>query len=406
MRDRDKAEALRLRNQARRKREQAQEDARKKAEVREVQIKNALARTLVPAVVVPMDSWGQRINKLAPRAYQDPAFRAAVDRLKVFPPVRPLEDWSPKGKSVTTVFRSLCEHVLAKFPMPGHFWEVFFATDARVRDIFMPIVAAAARGESLFKLCQIYGLPLTRAMCHDFLNSRGEESLLAALRWVQIRALGGDRRLHQTCMHTHIASTLHSKEDEVFWLTVIQWLIQNPMLDRDKIAPLVDYIRFRRQRDATFSMKGRGALALLRAMEEWHGDLAHAKLAKNKVFVPSGISGAEYSVPFRLASGAQITETWRVFEILSARELLDEGKAMSHCVYSYSQSIERGTVSIWSVTKEDNTGNWRMLTVEVINQTRSVVQARGRFNYKADLRSFQILNRWAGANNLTLSSYL
>jgi hypothetical protein len=37
---------------------------------------------------------------------------------------------------------------------------------------------------------------------------------------------------------------------------------------------------------------------------------------------------------------------------------------------------------------------------------KTVRQARGRFNHKADLPSFQVLNRWAQANNLTLSSYL
>ena len=78
---------------------------------------------------------------------------------------------------------------------------------------------------------------------------------------------------------------------------------------------------------------------------------------------------------------------------------------MGHCVYSYAGRVERREVSIWAVTMKDGlgeTGRWAMLTVEVQNDTRRIVQARGRFNRAATPREIGVLSRWAKLNELEL----
>jgi hypothetical protein len=58
------------------------------------------------------------------------------------------------------------------------------------------------------------------------------------------------------------------------------------------------------------------------------------------------------------------------------------------------------------MTLEDGrgaTGTWAMLTIEVRNELRRVVQARGRFNRQPTSAEHHVLTRWAGVNRLTMA---
>jgi hypothetical protein len=58
------------------------------------------------------------------------------------------------------------------------------------------------------------------------------------------------------------------------------------------------------------------------------------------------------------------------------------------------------------MTLEDGrgeTGVWAMLTIEVRNEIRRVVQARGRFNRTATSEEHAVLMRWAGMNGLEVA---
>ena len=80
---------------------------------------------------------------------------------------------------------------------------------------------------------------------------------------------------------------------------------------------------------------------------------------------------------------------------------------MAHCVFSYHGRIAEGYTSIWSLTMEDGqgeTGNWALLTIEVHNNTRDIVQVRGRFNRAPTREEMLIVQRWAGENNLRIST--
>ncbi|HEY2370672.1 MAG TPA: PcfJ domain-containing protein [Polyangiaceae bacterium] len=79
---------------------------------------------------------------------------------------------------------------------------------------------------------------------------------------------------------------------------------------------------------------------------------------------------------------------------------------MGHCVYSYGGAVQSGMTSIWIMTMEDGqgpTGRWAMLTIEVRNQTRAIVQARGRFNRMPTNDERTILARFAAQNGLTVT---
>lgn len=333
----------------------------------------------------------------APRLI-DPTYAPALYWMSKLEWVRPLTDWKPRGKGRETVFRSLAEHLLAKYPMPALLWNAFFERSA---EQLHPFVGFVAGGGSLFKAVQqdLLPVPLTKRMCHDLMNLPAER-FTSAVRRVLVKAHGGDLRLHQAWMATHVGEQIQTREEEDFWVTVLHWFAANPMLDSAQISPLIDFIAFRRRDNPAFSMKGRSPLAMLRGMHLWHGDLAKEKAIKGIIFQPSGFEGKTYLHKVRLEHGGTHEESWKVTEITCSKGLAAEGRAQKHCVYSYAWRIEDGKVSIWSMTCDDE----RRLTIEVQNESGRIVQARGKHNRMPTSDESRFLIRWAGDNALEIAS--
>jgi hypothetical protein len=327
----------------------------------------------------------------------------ALERLATAPWVRHPSAWKPTGKGRESLFRSLADHLFARYPMPPFLWSAFLAEEAQAQLILVTLHVAA--GGSLFEAVKtgLMPVPLTRRMCHEVLARGGEGGFLTVVRRVQARAAGGNGRLLRAWLTSPAGARLHDREGEAFWQTVLAWLCANPMLPTSEIGPLVDYIAFRRREDPAFSMKHRSVLALMRGMREWHGALARERHTRMRVFKPSGFDPLDLNRSRKDAAGRQVKELWHFREILDSRTLLDEGRAMSHCVYSYAESIERGECSIWTSTLEDGTGHWRRLTIEVRNVSRCIVQARGRFNKAPQALDLIALNVWATRNQLEMA---
>lgn len=379
--------------------------SRKEAEQAKV-VREKLSRREVrrPSGIV-----SREVFRLSPRLLDSPEYALALDYMNLSASfIRPPSDWEPRGKGRETLFRSLAEHLYSKYPMPPFLWSVFFEPEAHVRRVLIHLVTSLAAGNSFIEEVKTGGfpVPLTRKMCHEVLRSPADMRFLEAVRRVQVRTAGGDDRLWKAWIRTRPGQLLGSEADETFWASVIHWLAQNPMLDRAQVGPMTDYIQFRRREDPSFSMKGRSANALFDAMMAWHGELQRAKASAGQVFAPSGFQGAEFDHTRESAKGGLLIEIWRIREILTGKDLAREGSANKHCVYSYARSIETGGTSIWSMTREDNSGNWHALTIEVRNPTKSIVQARGIFNRPSTGPEGNVLVRWADMNRLTVSTRL
>ncbi|MEO6574042.1 MAG: hypothetical protein ABIP89_09395, partial [Polyangiaceae bacterium] len=220
-------------------------------------------------------------------------------------------NWRPRGKGRSSLFRSLVEHVLAKYAVPAVLWTAFFDDNAAA---LTPLVGHVARGGSLYDYVKEgFAVPLTRKMCHDVLGATAEHSFLAAMRRVQVRAAGGDDRLFLAYLAGRQAQRVDTKENELFWQTVIDWLAKQPMLAASEVGPLTDFIANRRLEDPSFEMKGRSAFAMMRAMHAWHGNLSKEQGVKSTIFRASGLEGALYGEYARREGGHEIKEKWRVF---------------------------------------------------------------------------------------------
>jgi hypothetical protein len=149
-------------------------------------------------------------------------------------------------------------------------------------------------------------------------------------------------------------------------------------------------------------MKDRTPEALLRSVADWHRDLGRHRTAPVISWDSSGIA------PYRFVEGQGDNErVFTITELLSSRELIEEGRAMSHCVGSYAHSCVSGRVSIWTLKLLDASGQeTRLLTVEVVNHTRQIVQARGKLNMIPTSDHRAILRRWADSGGPAMSKWL
>jgi hypothetical protein len=410
-------ESRRLRVEVRRELRRQQQARQQEADARELALRAALARPpdssarAVERLLVeePEGPRAQKLGELlGPVAERAPRLVCAntFSALKLMAEadwVRPPSAWQPSGKSQDRLFRSLAEHVLARYPMPPFLWSAFFANEDAVT--LSRVAVHVGAGGSLYQTVRsgLMPVPLTRNMCHELLSRGGGAHFLEAVRRVQVRAAGGDARLLRAWIATRAGGRLHSRADEEFWCTVLAWLTAEPMLPQGEVAPLVDYIEHRRGEAPGFSIKGRSAIAMVRGMQQWHAQLAKEKAATGRAFARSGVQPMDVDRSRRDIRGNRVVEIWHFREILDAKTLADEGRVMGHCVYSYARRIETGECSIWTLTLEDNTGHWRRLTIEVRPALRQIVQAAGRFNRPAEPRDMLALSAWAGRNNLQLS---
>ena len=338
------------------------------------------------------------------------------------------EDWQPDTRNAPRQFGALARHLLTRYAVPGFMDRVWFEGDgeraARHQDWFLHI----GRGQNI----RTADLPfaLTKMAAHWFLLAPDDFSIEAALRWGQIRALGGGESLVRAVIATRLGHDLETLPDPEFWQSVIHFFVNNPMLDMDWIGPMVDFIYDRKfvprevigadeqltilePAEPTFSMKGRTAAALQLRVEAWHRQLAKDTRKSFRQWEPSGIGTYAGAAPDPNTGKAV---RWQIVELLDSAALKAEGKTMHHCVASYDRSCARGQTSIWSMriagTTEETYRN--VMTIAVNNASRTITQAKGRCNKgPGDKRAGDRLNyaplllkQWATQEKLTVPSYV
>jgi hypothetical protein len=310
--------------------------------------------------------------------------------------LRPVEAWRPVSRNPTRQFEHLANHLFAFYSVPCSLKSAWFEADPAEAAIQQEWYVHLGAGGSMRA---IGNLPfrMTKRALHLFASSPSHLKPLEALRWAQIGAIEPDlsrKIMYDLACNEYIRDREHadfwstvvhfvvnnpmlersyigpiigtplgaSFEHEPFWASVIQFLVRHPMLDPDLIGPIVDFIQAQKleaQERAlpgggvergdppppNFSMKSRSLPKLLCHVEEWHEQLARdTRVYTGRNWAPSGIGSLEwqdpeYDPPLR----------WTVHEILEGRELIVEGKRMNHCVASYANNCQRGNTSIWSM---------------------------------------------------------
>jgi hypothetical protein len=339
--------------------------------------------------------------------------------------LRAPEDWRPATHNAHRKFSALARHLLAYYPVPAFFDAAWFegaTAEARRHQAWFRHIGI---GKNIRTAGQ--PIPLTSRAAHLFLQAPADLPIEAALRWGQAQAIGAETRLCRALVATRLSTP---QEDEAFWTSVLHFFVNNPMLDPDQIGPIVDFLHHRRFvfqpvigplgvpiqaiPEPTFSMKGRTVPALLRRVEEWHREL-HRESRKAQLEWEPRPDIAAFDYTERDHEDRPIF-FWTIHELTSRRELQEEGKAMRHCVASYDRSCANGGTSIWSLrvrAPQEEMGR-RVMTIEVQNHRRAVVQARGRCNKTSTARQAGfwlkqapiVLKMWAAREKMTVATHL
>jgi hypothetical protein len=261
-------------------------------------------------------------------------------------------------------------------------------------------------------------LPYTKRMAHLFLQAPDHSTVEMALRWGQVRGLGGSEALASAVAASRLG---RSFENEEFWQTVLHFFVNGPRLDSLHVGPIVDYLydqRFVPQdtlmeegelgrpcpAQPNLTMKGRTQRSLLRQVEEWHQRVRRRPKARPVHWGRSNIGEFQW-VETNGRDEAQ-ARTWTIRELVSSDELFREGLGMRHCVGSYVRACAGRESSIWSMRFENQVRRHRVMTIEVDPKRGLIRQARCRRNTRPVGKAREILERWASQERLTIFKYL
>ncbi|MFN8354814.1 MAG: PcfJ domain-containing protein [Spirosomataceae bacterium] len=340
----------------------------------------------------------QHLEKKCPKWFKETDYLRALVEVGKYRSswIRPLEQWKPNVKSDYERFKELVTYLFAQYPFPNVLNHLFFHSQDHffIRD-FIYLV----QGGSLKQLTT--RIPLTHKMKTEFMKSPEGFRIDEAFRYAQVIGLGGDTLLAHRIAYSWLGR--NETRDERFWEGFLRILIAGGLFNHDKISELIDYVRHELHQSPTYSLKGRTLTSLLRQSDAWHQNLSKTQRKEGLVFWTSALFE-----PFELTEGKEEDElSFKVVELLSNKELADEGNAMKHCVGSYSYYCQKGKTRIVSLRKfKLGVEVERMATIEVDLSSRRIVQAKYRFNQPISPKAMRFLQYWAGQNGLSIGKHL
>jgi len=324
--------------------------------------------------------------------------------------LRSLDAWKPKSKNRDRKFGELTHHLFDQFGDVPQFMErVWLRNDRpswRYRDWYVHL----GRGHNLRTAKS--PVPITKKIAHEFLSAPEHYVAEQAVRWGQMRALGASVQATDALVATRIG---RSFENETFWITVIRFFADNPMLDPRQIGPIVDYLQNQRYQPIEIqeapgqwrqepppqpglTMRGRTVATLLRQVEDWHVSLGRLKDLPEGEYEMSNFSG------FSMEDNNG--RFWAIRQLRSAKDLQIESDELAHCVASYHWSCAKGHCTIWSLSMTANGKDYeRRQTIEVDNHD-TIVQCRGRANRDPKPEEWSVVNAWARSQGLRVAKYL
>lgn len=309
---------------------------------------------------------------------------------------RPPDTWVPPATSAASVLASLAEHLFATFPVPRFMNSAWLGT-RQEQSWYIRLGA----GESVRALD--FPIRLNRRMAHAFRSAPDDLSILAALRWAEVRGMDGSPELARAIAKTRLG---REAGDDVFNVHVIAFLVAQGETDFTTVDTLVELIHARQRREEFAQL---AADAMLCALGRKTRDcilheygLGQAQLRTRPpgiTWKPAPFAGLRW---FHFDPRDARHRTWRIAELRTAEDLRQEGIAMRHCVATYAAKCAFGGSSIWSMTVEEAGLQRRAVTIEVNVKKREICQVKGIANRRPKPRFVEVLRRWVEEQGLSM----
>lgn len=299
-------------------------------------------------------------------------------------------EWEPKSKQVFVQVKELTEYLFCRYSMPAFLHKAFYEEKSTLYIQWYIYIGKGGRAKDMPKIPVVF----TQKMVHCFLQAHYKFTITEALRWAQVKGLGGSDALAERVAYSWIGQKPFA--DEEFWFSFLQVLINGGMFNYEKLTELVDYVREAKRENKQYHLKGRNLSSLMRQSDDWHKRFS--KYKGNEIWKPSGIGGLKHKKKNELIIIEELTET---------AKLREEGRTMKHCVASYAFYCAKGKSAIFSIRKfSDDILLDTLATIEVNLSLKRIVQAKAKMNNPINEEAKQYMKAWAASEALSLSPYL
>lgn len=319
--------------------------------------------------------------------------------------LRDPEAWTAPTASPFIQFRSLVNHLFARYPVPSFMTRIWLL-DNREQEWERQLYFHLARGLSVRQFAMPFPWRMSKSAARFFIQAPDDLYPIEALRWAHVRYLGGNDRLARCLFRTVLAAPTDHEE---FWETVIRFLIKHDPLPAEDIRAIVSFLHGQKFRPADlvwgagagsqplqpdFSLERHSLASLRRHMTHWR---AAVRLPQATPSPKQGTWPATFIKPFCQQEGDDV---WTIQELLTDQEVRAEGGIMQHCVASYIHVCARRQSSIWSMQVQRGETRKHTLTIEVLPETRTIRQAKGKRNAPPSDIAKVMIHRWAAKEGL------
>jgi len=319
--------------------------------------------------------------------------------------IRPLESYPNRSYNADKQVHGLIRHLFVKYPVPRFLYDVcrkdYKPKHPKMHADYLMWFLALAQGQSFTKLVKPY---MTAKEAHCFLSAP-YETVHENVWWAKLKSAGVPQQLIGKLIDRIFNNYFFVDETGRLSEVIVFYAHYHADMDKHTFGEVTDFIAWKLRNDREFRFKGRTASSMVKLANEWQVLMQKAKIDHSVEWTGMGIKPWKHMVK---------SSIWTMQELLTNKELLNEGRKQRHCVYSYVQSCADGRCSIFSLREyhktpngkdeDDNTiwvpyGELERITVEVRN--RSVVQVQKRLNTPPEPREIEVLRQWAGDNGIT-----
>jgi hypothetical protein len=152
--------------------------------------------------------------------------------------LRSPDAWGPPEGEARCQFASLVRHLFALYDVPKFLdaaWTEGLTPDGVKYQGWFKHVGAGRNPRNAKDL----PFPMTKKTAHHLLRSPDDLGIMAAIRYGQVLAMGGDERLARSLIGTRIGTDFREHE---FWTSVIRWFIAHPKVSLVDHVPIIDFI--------------------------------------------------------------------------------------------------------------------------------------------------------------------
>jgi hypothetical protein len=303
--------------------------------------------------------------------------------------IREPKDWKSKSFNIDKQKRDFINWVYCKYPVPKFMYKAFTLDVPHGVHKHVIWFLTIAQGGSFAK--KVKGI-LTKREAHMFLRAPDNNTIEENLWWARCEMMEIPPSLTHAIVKRFFANV---PIDDKFWNSLLHLIKkEEKIINVSALSDVMDFLRWQHRANARWSLKGRTLGSLIKLSNEWHREMQLRKFGNgNLTWTGSDIPD------WRFKNKATKT-VWHVTQLLSSKELYNEGRRMKHCVASYGHRCVDGLSAIFTMTSNDGVNvDEKHLTIEITKEKR-MVQARGRFNKPPAGEARLILNKWRNVHNI------